>query len=63
MARDAISEWGICQMSAGRVIPEPSTFIPRHGITEIVSWVDIDFDNHYRESNLPGLQSDRVLYA
>jgi len=49
MARDAIGLWGICQQDAGRVIPEPSKSEPPHKKGELVSWVDIDFDEYRRK--------------
>lgn len=45
MARDAISEWGICQQDAGRAIPEPSKSEPPHEVDELVSWIDIDWNS------------------
>jgi predicted RNase H-like HicB family nuclease len=50
MARDAIGAWGICQQDAGRTIPEPSTCEPPCVPGELVSWIDIDFDE-YRKTN------------
>lgn len=52
MARDAIGAWGICQQDAGRAIPEPSGAEPSHGVDELVSWVDIDFDKYRRASDM-----------
>lgn len=46
MARDAIGLWGIAEQDDGRVIPEPSSCEPHHEPTELVSWVDIDFDKY-----------------
>jgi predicted RNase H-like HicB family nuclease len=52
MARDAIGAWGICQQDAGRVIPEPRRAEPPHEVTELVSWIDIDFEKYRRVSDL-----------
>ncbi|MDL2235413.1 type II toxin-antitoxin system HicB family antitoxin [Christensenellaceae bacterium OttesenSCG-928-L17] len=46
MARDAIGLWGITEQDDGRIIPEPSSCEPQHEPTELVSWVDIDFDKY-----------------
>ena len=54
MARDAIGLWGICELDDGRSIPDPSMGTIAHEPSEIVSWVDIDFDN-YR------ILSERIL--
>lgn len=43
MARDAIGLWGICEEDMGRIIPEPSTGLPKHEENEIISYVDVDF--------------------
>jgi len=52
MARDAIGAWGICQQDAGRAIPEPATIEPPHEESELVSWVDIDFDTYRRANDM-----------
>lgn len=52
MARDAIGAWGLCQQDAGRPIPEPSTEEPPHEPSELISWVDIDFDKYRRASDM-----------
>lgn len=49
MARDAIGIWGICQQDDKRELPEPSTAEPKHNPGELVSWVDIDFDEYRRK--------------
>jgi len=46
MARDAIGLWGICEIDDGRSIPEPSMGTITHEPSEIISWVDIDFDKY-----------------
>ena len=48
MARDAIGLWGITQIDLGNNIPEPSTVEPTHEHEELVTWVDIDFDEYRR---------------
>ncbi|MDR1159100.1 MAG: type II toxin-antitoxin system HicB family antitoxin [Syntrophomonadaceae bacterium] len=52
MARNAIGEWGICQQDSGRAIPEPSKSEPPHEASELVSWIDIDFDKYRRASDM-----------
>ena len=49
MARDAIGLWGICEQDGGRAIPEPSAVEPPHEDGELISWVDIDFDEYRRK--------------
>ena len=48
MARDAIGLWGICEQDAMRDIPEPSTTEPAREPDELISWVDINFDEYRR---------------
>ncbi|MCL1794827.1 MAG: type II toxin-antitoxin system HicB family antitoxin [Oscillospiraceae bacterium] len=48
MARDAIGLWGICEQDCGRSVPEPSASEPPREEGELVSWVDIDFDEYRR---------------
>ena len=48
MARDAIGLWGICEQDAMRDIPEPSTTEPTREPGELISWVDINFDEYRR---------------
>lgn len=52
MARDAIGLWGICEQDDGRAIPEPSAQEPVHEQSELVSWVDIDFDKYRRANDM-----------
>ena len=49
MARDAIGLWGISEQDANRLLPEPSVTEPPHDINEMVSWIDIDFDEYRRK--------------
>ena len=49
MAREAIGAKGICEQEEGRIIPEPSKEIPKIAENEIMTYVDIDFDE-YRHS-------------
>ena len=49
MARDAIGLWGICQQDDNRNIPEPSVSTPSHEPDELISWVDINFDEYRRK--------------
>ena len=48
MARDAIGLWGICEQDDNRAIPEPSVIEPPREEGELVSWVDINFDEYRR---------------
>lgn len=50
MARDAIGLWGICEEDMGRCIPTPPIKTPRHGIDDVVSYVDVDFSS-YRKAH------------
>jgi len=49
MARDAIGAVAICMLDDGREVPEPSVTEPPHKKSDLVSWIDIDFDE-YREA-------------
>jgi len=48
MARDAIGLWGISRQDKNHPIPEPSKSEPQREADELVSWVDIDFDEYRR---------------
>ena len=48
MARDAIGLWGICKQDKNQQIPEPSTTEPKKKSNDLISWVDIDFDEYRR---------------
>jgi len=61
MARDAIGAWGIYQQDAGRVIPEPSKVVPKHGPQEYVSWIDIDFEKYRRANDLTSERTNITL--
>jgi predicted RNase H-like HicB family nuclease len=49
MAREALGAWAICEQDSGRVVPEPSRTLLGIAENEIVTYVDIDF-NEYRQS-------------
>lgn len=49
MAREALGAWAICEQDEGRSIPEPSSSLPQSTGNDIVTFVDIDFDE-YRQS-------------
>ncbi|WP_018753641.1 type II toxin-antitoxin system HicB family antitoxin [Paenibacillus sanguinis] len=49
MARDAIGIWGISEQDMGRSIPEPSSLTPTASKDEIVTLVDIDFEEYRRK--------------
>jgi predicted RNase H-like HicB family nuclease len=51
MARDAIGLWGISEQDAKREIPEPSTSEPLRDDGDLISWVDIDFDEYRRKND------------
>ncbi|MCL2281399.1 MAG: type II toxin-antitoxin system HicB family antitoxin [Dehalococcoidia bacterium] len=46
MARDAIGAWAIFEQDMGRIVPEPSTALPKAAKGEIAMYVDIDFDSY-----------------
>jgi len=49
MAREALGAWAICEQDSGRPIPEPSAVLSKSVESDIVTYVDIDFDE-YRNS-------------
>ena len=61
MAREAIGLWGITEQDAGRSIPEPSIVQPRHKKNELVSWVDVDFDQYRRNSDMTSERASITL--
>ena len=61
MARDAIGLWGICEQDAKRQIPKPSNLTPAHGADEIVTLVDIDFDDYRRATDLRAVRKNVTL--
>jgi len=61
MAREAIGLWGITEQDAGRSIPEPSAEPPRHKKNELVSWVDIDFDQYRRAGDMTSERANITL--
>lgn len=52
MARDAISLWGVCHQDSGRQIPEPSIKLPEHTTSDVVTFVDVDFDAYRQEYDM-----------
>jgi len=63
MARDAIGLWGISEQDANRTIPEPSDVEPSHEPSEMVSWVDIDFDEYRRKHDNRNVRRNITLPA
>jgi len=63
MARDAIGLWGICEQDEKRTIPEPSTTEPPRENGELVSWVDIDFDEYRRKHDNRAVRRNITLPA
>ncbi|MCL2082874.1 MAG: type II toxin-antitoxin system HicB family antitoxin [Oscillospiraceae bacterium] len=61
MAREALGAWGICEQEAGRVVPEPSKEAPPHKEGELVSWVDIDFDEYRRMTDMTAERTNVTL--
>jgi len=61
MARDAIGIWAICEQDAGRIVPEPSSTEPPHAYNELVSWVDIDFDEYRRSVDMATVRTNVSL--
>ncbi|MCL2087798.1 MAG: type II toxin-antitoxin system HicB family antitoxin [Oscillospiraceae bacterium] len=51
MARDAIGLWGICEQDENRTIPKPSVIEPQHKPGELISWVDVDFEEYRRKND------------
>jgi len=49
MARDALGAWATAESDCGRSVPEPSTVAANPAANEILTFVDIDFDE-YRAS-------------
>jgi len=49
MAREALGAWAVCEQDAGRYVPEPSPTVPKSADGDILTYVDIDFDE-YRQS-------------
>ena len=49
MARDLLGMWATYEQDKGRVVPEPSATLPVAAPGEIVTLVDIDFDEYRRE--------------
>ena len=63
MARDAIGLWGICEQDAKRTIPEPSATAPSRDKNEMVSWIDIDFDEYRRKHDTRTVRRNITLPA
>ena len=63
MARDAIGLWGICEQDEKRTISEPSVSEPPHEPGELVSWVDIDFDEYRRKNDNRAVRRNITLPA
>ncbi|MGI5892811.1 MAG: type II toxin-antitoxin system HicB family antitoxin [Bacillota bacterium] len=61
MARDAIGIWGICEQDAGRKIPEPSTVEPPHKDNKLISWVDIDFDDYRKKTDMAAVRTNVTI--
>ncbi|MCL2046224.1 MAG: type II toxin-antitoxin system HicB family antitoxin [Oscillospiraceae bacterium] len=49
MAREALGAWVVCEQDAGRYVPEPSSVEINPSDGDIITYVDIDFEN-YRQS-------------
>lgn len=61
MARDAIGLWGICQQDDGNEIPEPSSLSPTCSPEDIVTLVDIDFEEYRRANDLRTVRKNVTL--
>jgi len=61
MARDAICSWAMVEQDAGRPIPEPSAAEPARQDTDLVSWVDVDFEKYRRESDMASERANVTL--
>jgi len=51
MARDCIGLWGISEEDKGRVIPQGKDFKPECGKNDIVTLIDIDFDEYRKKDD------------
>ena len=49
MARDAICLWGVSQLEEGRKIPEIKDFDAPHEKNEILTLVDVDFEEYKKK--------------
>jgi len=61
MARDAIGLWAICTQDAGRIVPSPSKTMPIAGHDDIVTFVDIDFDEYRKENDTTAVRASVSL--
>lgn len=63
MARDAIGLWGICQQDEHRPIPKAVNFSPAHAANEILTLVDIDFDEYRKANDLRAVRKNVTIPA
>lgn len=49
MARNVLGMWAVCEQDEGRLVPEPSSVPLQCAENDIITYVDIDFDE-YRQS-------------
>ncbi|MCL2707076.1 MAG: type II toxin-antitoxin system HicB family antitoxin [Dehalococcoidia bacterium] len=58
MARDAIGAWATFEQDMGRVVPEPSTFMPKAKEGEIAIYVDVDFDTYRKDIDTTAVRTN-----
>lgn len=63
MARDAIGMYGICQQDLGKEIPEAKNLNPAHADDEILSIVDIDFEQYRRAQDMKTERTNVTVQA
>ena len=61
MARDALGAWAICEQDDGRTVPEASISLPEHAKNEIMTYVDIDFDEYRRSTDMTAERTNITL--
>ncbi|MCL2188927.1 MAG: type II toxin-antitoxin system HicB family antitoxin [Defluviitaleaceae bacterium] len=63
MARDAIGLTGITMQDMNQLIPSPTITEPPHNENEMVSWVDIDFNEYRRKHDNRSVRRNITLPA
>lgn len=61
MARDAIGIWGVCTQDGGREIPEPFVKDFNLNDNELLSYVDIDFDEYRRQNEMKAVRKNCTI--
>ena len=63
MARDAIGLLGIEYQNDGLPLPKPDTLTPPHKNGDIVTLVDVDFDEYRRKNDMRTVRRNVTLPA